>query len=308
MTYEQIETFLCVVSYGTISAAAKYLYVSQSTVSTRLAQLEEELQTKLILRKKGHRTVELTNYGNAFIPLASQWASLWKDTQHLKEHPDINTLRIASVDAVNNYTLVPLFQKHMERYPDIKLTVSTHHSNEIHSLVESRAADIGFVFSQISYPDIISTPVYRELMYVIFHKDSPYYDGISCKDLDPSKEIFLSWGQDYQQWHDAHFSPAVLPLLTVNTGSMLQRYLDVPGRWSIAPMSVVGGAMRSNAHLACCTLREPPTPRICYKITNRFPNISHSKPIQILEKELADFISEDSNICSFEEWMLTAQE
>ena len=43
MTYEQIQTFLAVVSYGTISSAADALYVSQSTVSTRLQQLEEEL-------------------------------------------------------------------------------------------------------------------------------------------------------------------------------------------------------------------------------------------------------------------------
>lgn len=110
MTYEQIETFLTSITYGSISAAAKHLYVSQSTISARIQQLEAELGVQLLIRQKGHRTIELTNYGHAFIPIASQWASLWKDTQHLKNRDNIQTLTVASVDAVNNYTFVSFFQ------------------------------------------------------------------------------------------------------------------------------------------------------------------------------------------------------
>ena len=36
MTYEQIETFLTVVSRGSITAAASALFVTQSTVSSRI--------------------------------------------------------------------------------------------------------------------------------------------------------------------------------------------------------------------------------------------------------------------------------
>lgn len=307
MTYEQIETFLTVVSYGNISAAARYLYVSQSTVSARLAGLEEELGTTLILRHKGHRNIELTGYGTSFIPIASQWAALWKDTQHLKNLANIQTIRIASIDAVNNYTLVSFFQKHIEEHPEIRLSIGTHHSNEIYSLVESRSVDVGFVFARISYPDVLTRPVYRELMYLMCHKDSPYHDDMPCEELKPEDEIFLQWGPDYQSWHDRHFSPADYPLLTVNTGSMLQRYIITPGRWAIAPMSVIEGAMRSNPELTYCTLREPPSPRICYEITNRYPNASHQEPIRVLEEELEEFIEADKNICSFESWMLGEQ-
>lgn len=304
MTYEQIETFLTVVSYGNISAAARYLYVSQSTVSARLSGLEEELGATLILRHKGHRSIELTGYGTAFIPIASQWAALWKDTQHLKNLANIQTLRIASIDAVNNYTLVSFFQKHIEAHPEIRLSINTHHSNEIYSLVESRTVDIGFVFSRISYADVLSRPVYRELMYLMCHKDSPYHDSMPCEELKPEEEVFLQWGQDYQSWHDRHFSPADYPLLRVNTGSMLQRYVTTPGRWAVAPMSVVQGAMRTNPELTYYTLKDPPAPRICYEITNRYPNVSHQEPIRVLEEELNEFIETDKNICSFESWML----
>lgn len=304
MTYEHIETFLTVVVTGSITAAAKKLFVSQSTVSSRIQQLEQELGTPLILRQKGHRNISLTNYGDSFIPIAGQWAALWKDTQNLKKTEDITILHIASVDAINNYTFVPFFKNHLENVPNIRLSINTHHSNEIYNLVENRTADIGFVFSQISYPDIVSVPIYRELMYLICHKDSPYYHGIECEKLDPKKEVFLNWGTDYKQWHDRHWSPNVFPLVQVNTGSMLQRYLDQPERWGIAPMSVITGAIRSNPNLTYYSLKEPPSPRICYEIKNRYTKVSHQAAIEAFETEIKTFVEKDENICSFESWML----
>ena len=303
MTYEQIETFLTAITYGSITAAAKHLYVSQSTISSRIQQLESELGVQLLIRQKGHRNIELTNYGNAFIPIASQWASLWKDTQHLKTLDNIQTLTIASIDAVNNYTFVPFFKRYMEKNLNVRLNIRTHHSNEIYSLVESRTVDIGFVFSRINYPDVLSRPVYRELMYLLCDKSSAYHNDIDCKDLKTENEVFLNWGLDYQGWHNLHFSPADHPSMTVNTGSMLQRYIG-GDRWGIAPMSVIQGAMRSNANLTFYTLKTPPPPRICYEIRTHYPNITHKKPIELFEQELDLFISEDKNICSFESWML----
>lgn len=112
MTYEQIETFLAVITYGTISHAAKNLFVSQSTVSSRILSLEKELGSELLVRSKGIKNVELTPYGSSFVPLARQWDSLWKDTHNLKKQRQYETLTIAGIDSVNNHTLVDLFNDH----------------------------------------------------------------------------------------------------------------------------------------------------------------------------------------------------
>ncbi len=303
MTYEQIETFLTAITYGSISAAAKHLYVSQSTISSRIQQLETELDVQLLIRQKGHRSIELTNYGHAFIPIASQWAALWKDTRHLKSMDNIQTLTIACVDAVSSSTFSSFFLKYLTESPHIRLNIRTHHSNEIYSLVESRVADIGFVFSRINYPDVISKPIYRELMYLICEKSAPYHDDIETAELSSENEIHLNWGLDFQSWHDSHFSPAAHPALSVNTGSLLQRYIH-GNLWGIAPMSVIREAMRSNTNLTFYKLKTPPPPRICYEIRNRYPNINHQDAILELEHALEAYISGDENICSFESWML----
>lgn len=303
MTYEQVEAFMAIMTYGTITAASNFLHVSQSTVSTRIQLLEDELGTPLLIRHKGHRNIELTPYGSAFLPMASQWSSLLKDSQNLKTLANINTLTVASVDAVNNYTFVPLFNRHIDSFPNIRLHIRTHHSDEIHGLVQNRTANIGFVFSRSPYPDIISRPVYRELMYLICHKDSNYYDGITCSELEPENEVYLHWGLDYQQWHNRYFSPERYCLVSVNTGSMLQHYLNQPGRWAVAPMSVVR-AISHRTNLKYYTLAEPPAPRICYMLMNRYPTARRREAISVFVGELEEFIANNPDICTFESWML----
>ena len=303
MTIEQIETFLAVVSCGSISAAANELFVTQSTVSSRIQLLEAELGAQLVIRSRGHRNIELTSYGQAFIPIASQWTSLWKHTQKLKTEEDIRVLTIASIDSVNNYTLVRLFNEHIHRYPFIKLRIHTHHSAEIHGLVQNRMADLGFVFSRVSYPSIISRPVYREQMYLICRKDSPYHEDMPCSELKSENEIYLRWGSDYQQWHDQHWTPEDFPAITVNTGSTLQQFLDEPERWAIAPMSIIH-QISHNTNLTHYRLQTPPPPRICYEIRNRYPTMGQQQAIDVFHEELEEYIASNSDICIFEDWML----
>ncbi|MCR4952398.1 MAG: LysR family transcriptional regulator [Solobacterium sp.] len=302
MNYEQIETFLTIAALKNITAAANYMYLSQSTVSNRIQALEEELDAQLFIRRKGMRNVELTSYGNAFIPIAEQWSSLYKDTQALKHQDNISTLNIAAVDAVNACTYTGLYEMIIKKHPQLKLNIRTHHSNEIHGLVENRTADIGFTFSRINYPNIISKPVFRELMYLVCHKDNEYHDEISCSELSTDNEIYLNWGPDYDQWHLQHWPEDKYPLITVNTGNLLQNFLHEKDRWAIAPMSVIQAI--KGRDITYYRIKESPPPRICYELTSRYPNFSHVQAISLFEKELENYIRDNNSICTFEDWML----
>ena len=303
MNLEHVETFLAVVNAGSIIGAAERLYLSQSTVSTRIRQLEEELGAELLLRQRGHRVLDLTPYGQAFIPLAHQWVSLWETSQSIKDRPLVQDLSIASVDAVNSYGFIDLFNEHLTAHPEIKLRIRTHHSDEIHSLVANHIVDLGFVFRNVQYQDVISKPVYRELMYLICHKDSSYHEEMEVDKLDPALEIFLDWGPEYMQWHNRHMGGDDRFLMQVNTGSMLQHYLHVPGRWAIAPMSVVQ-QFQYRSDLVSYKLDRPPAPRICYELVHRYPKPSHRQAIETFEEEMTAYILRSRNICHFEPWML----
>ena len=70
MQLYDIVTFLTIANTHSITAAAKELFISQTTATHRLKSLENELGTTLIYRKRGQRGVELTPKGEAFIPIA----------------------------------------------------------------------------------------------------------------------------------------------------------------------------------------------------------------------------------------------
>ena len=302
MDYDQIRTFLTIASYRNITAAANHLYLSQSTVSNRVIALEEELGVRLFIRNKGQRNLELTSHGNAFIAIAEQWASLYKDTQALKNKADIHPLTIAAVDAVNTYTFTGLYNEIIDDLPSLKLQIQTHHSNEIHGLVENRSADIGFFFSRIQYPSIISRPVFRELMYLVCQKDSRYYNGMPCEELAMEDEVYLNWGPDHEQWHHQYWNDEHYPLITVNTGNMLQHCLHKKDRWAIAPMSVIQAIKGDD--LVYYTLKDSPPPRICYELTSRYPAVAHMEGIDLFNRHMSDYIRRNAFICEFEDWML----
>ncbi|MBQ9348390.1 MAG: hypothetical protein IJT94_13830 [Oscillibacter sp.] len=63
-------------------------------------------------------------------------------------------------------------------------------------------------------------------------------------------------------------------------------------------------AISHKTNLTYYTLRETPTPRICYILTNRYPNERRRAFIRQFEREMEAFIAENGDICSFEDWML----
>ena len=91
-----------------------------------------------------------------------------------------------------------------------------------------------------------------------------------------------------------------------HTGNILQHYLHTPGRWAVAPMSVIQAIQGDD--LVFYRLKESPPPRICYQITSRYPNFAHVQAIEQFNKAMEDFIKEDGSICLFEEWMLEEQQ
>ena len=59
MTELEIDAFLNIVKYGSITKAAEILYISQPALSRRIKSLESELQYKLFIRQKGVRILRL---------------------------------------------------------------------------------------------------------------------------------------------------------------------------------------------------------------------------------------------------------
>lgn len=81
MTLKQLEAFYWAASAASFLVAAQRLYVSQSTLSKRIAELESQLRAPLFDRS-GHRAA-LTDAGRQLLPLARRMLGLADDMRSL---------------------------------------------------------------------------------------------------------------------------------------------------------------------------------------------------------------------------------
>ncbi len=109
MRLDYIKSFIGVVNYKSFSLAAKYLFLSQPTISTHIKQLEAELGVQLLVRST--KDVLLSEEGKMFYPYALQLLEVEnKALVHLQKNEgnNIGTVSVA-VSSVPGYYMLPQF-------------------------------------------------------------------------------------------------------------------------------------------------------------------------------------------------------
>lgn len=287
MNYDDINTFLTIVSSGSISKAAEKLFLSQATVSQRLKSLEEKTGVRLIARQKGIKTIELTAKGQEFIPLAERFLQLMKETEQFRLSEPRRYLSIGCSDSLTTHLFSPLFQELVCHFPQVDFKFRIKNSSEIYAGVEKKELDIGLLVQPFQRRDIITTPIIRDPMVIIQYGEKPYWPGdtLSVRELDKKCEIMQWWGNDYQDWHESTLDPAVRPGINVNTLSLMLSTIQKPGSWAIVPVSVAV-QMQKTAPFQVYRIRETPPDRVAYKIVHRNPAAASRQMIDIFTQQL----------------------
>lgn len=290
MNLPEIETFLTIVNTRSITHTADLLFLSQPTVSHRLTSLENELGFPLVIRKKGHKHVELTQKGIDFIVIAERWMSLWKETMELKKNQDTLLLTIGCTDSLNVAVFVPLYEKLLNDNPHLDLNIESHHSSELYELLGEHSIDMGFVYHKLHYKNIITEKIFEEKLYLA-QTDTPTVKSakVHTDELNPSLELFLSWDDNYMMWHDRWLSTISRPHIAADTISLLNRLWKRPDNWMIAPSSVIT-ELSHYRPLYISELKNQPPNRVCYKITHRYPKVSSRHAVEIFEDALEEYL------------------
>ncbi len=278
MKLEEIEAFCSVVDFGSITKAADALYVTQSAVSKRIKMLEEEVGVQLIVRKSGMRKIELTGQGEEFLVLARQWQSLLKEFHGIQDKREIHEITIGAIDMLNCFSLSGLYNKILKDEKDIRLDIHTRHSREIYTMMDAHQLDIGFVNLLLPAKRLTITELFSEPMYIVMYPGSHPKKCIDPYDLDPEKEIYSRWSNEFEIWHDQHW-PGKRYRMHVGTSSMIPYYLTEHGQWAIAPASTVKGMM-SRFGFDVVELSQDPPQRTFYLLEHDHPRESRIPTIE----------------------------
>ena len=291
MNLSEIETFLAIVNTKSITKTADLLFLSQPTVSHRLTSLETELGFPLVIRRKGHKQVELTPKGLEFISIAERWISLWKETQALQHNQERMLLTVGCTDSLNVALLTPLYLQILNHDCKMDLNIRTHQSSELYGLLNNHDIDIGFVYHQLHYKNIITEKLFEEKLYLV-QSQEPVIDrsDIHTDELDSSRELFLSWDDNFQIWHERWLANSARPRFSADTITLLDRIWTDSRSWMIAPESVILELSRFRP-LYVSELINPPPNRACYRIKHKFPKLTSEKAVTLFDQMLELYLS-----------------
>ena len=119
-----METYVCVVETGSFSAAAKRLGIGQPAVSKSIAQLEERLGARLLLRST--RGLTCTEAGQQFFEGARRTIALADEADNAARGSGANLtgrLRLCAAVTFARLHVVPHLKTFLDTHPDLEVDV-----------------------------------------------------------------------------------------------------------------------------------------------------------------------------------------
>lgn len=263
MTFLEIEAFLNIVQYGSFSAAAEKLFITQPALGRRIRALEDELGYTLFVRNKGVRHVELTRQGQAFIGFAHRWQALWNETQEAALLGNEKSFYVASVGSLLAFMLPTVFQTFMKENPECSLHVTTLHSSDAYEYVVNKNADIAFITDPMYSSQVRTEILFEEELCLVVGNDLNLPQKLKLSELDPRHEIRTQWDHNFDSWHNYFFGSSAVPRVYLDEMGFLQYFTQSGDTWAFLPVSIAR-RMVENAPLSIHELDIKPPNRTLY--------------------------------------------
>jgi LysR family transcriptional regulator, transcriptional activator of the cysJI operon len=198
MDLSHLSTYCTVVEAGSISRAAKELFVTQPAVSLKIQELEEHYQVQLLDRtNRGVSPTEtgLFVYGEAQKVIALL-ASIEREIE-LSRNP-IEDLVVGASSTLGNSALPCTLLIYRGRYPGYNIIIDIGNSQEIIEKLLSRRVEIALVegpisedrMAQLEKDDIVITKIARTKLILAASCEGQYKD-ISSVNIDELMELPL---------------------------------------------------------------------------------------------------------------------
>ncbi|MFD0712085.1 LysR family transcriptional regulator [Paenibacillus sp. GCM10027626] len=177
MNISDLKIFQAVAREGSITKAAQVLNYVQSNVTSRIQELEEQLNVPLF--RRSNRGMTLTPAGENLLKYADQILTLLDEaikTTQFSEHPS-GPFRLGSIETAAATHLTPLLTEYHLRYPDVNLSLVTGETHSLLQKVLKYELDGAFVYGPVDAPEIEHIAAFEdELMLVSEPDEHDMYD------------------------------------------------------------------------------------------------------------------------------------
>jgi DNA-binding transcriptional LysR family regulator len=163
-TLRQLEVFLAVARNESVSRAGKELAMSQSAVSSSLADLETQIGVALFDR--AGKKLRLSDTGRS---LRARSEGVWQAAKDLDDafaSKDASTLRVGATLTIGNHLAPALIARFVRALPDSVVTLDIANTDEIARQVENFEIDVGLIEGELSREELRVTAWQKDELVV----------------------------------------------------------------------------------------------------------------------------------------------
>lgn len=174
MELRQLKYFVKAAELLNFSEAAKALYVTQSTLSQQIRQLEQEMGVQLFQRNS--HMVMLTESGQELLPLAQH--TLHSADSCQERMNDLQQLLVGTLNIGVTFTFSPMLTEtllaFMKRYPKVRLNIYYKPMEELMEMLEKHEVDFVLAFKPtLRYQGVESHSLFNNHLAAIVHEHHP---------------------------------------------------------------------------------------------------------------------------------------
>ena len=194
MTFEQLRTFLWVARLGGFRKASERLFLSQPAVSTRIANLEQELESKLFERGSGE--LVLTKKGQQLLGYAEQMLFVEEEIKQRLGNPEKTDglFRLGASETIAQAWLPSFMQVFSDRYPRVNVDLTVDISRNLRTSIVERRLDLAFLMGPISDYSVENVPLPKF--------DLHWFKAAHLKDVDLSETPIISYSSQTRPYRE----------------------------------------------------------------------------------------------------------
>ena len=200
MTLRHLLIFMTVAEQGSMSAAARTLYLSQPTVSQAIRELETHYNG--LLFERFGKKLYLTDRGKLLLPQARE---LVHSFQHLEEmmlnQGQSSTLKLGSTITVGTCLTPDLILELRQAFPDLNVYSYVSNTRDIEKKLLRSELDAAVVEGEIQSSDLVVLPIIDDTRVLAAGKEHPFYNKeyLTVQELNNQKYAVREAGSGTRQ-------------------------------------------------------------------------------------------------------------
>ncbi|WFD12348.1 LysR family transcriptional regulator [Tepidibacter hydrothermalis] len=173
MEIRHLQTFITIVELGGFTKAAEYLGYAQSTITSHIQILENELG-EILFDRLGKKII-LTNVGKKLVPYARQMLDTYSEIKNITSDKNCvsGDLIIGAGESLSIYRLGKLLKEYKKRFPKVNIILKNSICSDLRSKLRNGELDIIFTIEpQVMDEDLVVRNLKDECMFIIGAPDS----------------------------------------------------------------------------------------------------------------------------------------